>query len=337
MSDNKPYPPVMKGVFIEKQGGPLIVREVRTPAPGHGEVLVKIKAAPVNPSDLAALRNASAVNDITTFIPGLEASGVVVASGKGILPHLWMGKRVACSSEYSTSGTWAEYMVTHAGKCFPLSSKVSDEQGSMSLVNPMTALSFFEIAREQNHKAIINNAAASALGRIVELLGEKNGMPVINIVRNQKQAEDLKSLGSRYVLDSTDPVFIENLGILSHRLKATVLFDSVCSRQLGQMIDVLPQGSSVIIYGNLSREELIMINPRGLIDNNIKISGFFLGSRAKENGVLKNIMNLRKVNSLMGSGLTIKIHDRFPLSRAQEAVDTYLANMSEGKVILMPG
>lgn len=327
----------MKGVFIEKQGGPLIIRDVRTPEPGPGEVLVKIMAAPVNPSDLAAIRKASAVNDITTFIPGLEASGVVVAAGKGLLPHLWMGKRVACSSEYSTSGTWAEYMVTHAGKCFPLSSKVSDEQGSMSLVNPMTALSFFEIAREQNHKAIIINAAASALGRIVELLGEKNGIAVINIVRNHKQLENLKSLGAAYVLDSSDPLFIENLGILSHRLRATVLFDTVCSRQLGQMIDVLPQNSSVIIYGNLSREELIMINPRRLIDNNIKISGFFLGRRAKENGIFKNILNLRKVNSLMISGLTIKIRDRFPLSRAQEAVDTYLTNMSEGKVILIPG
>jgi NADPH:quinone reductase-like Zn-dependent oxidoreductase len=91
----------------------------------------------------------------------------------------------------------------------------------------------------------------------------------------------------------------------------------------------------VIIYGNLSGEEQIMINPRSLIDNDIKISGFFLGNRAKENGLFKNVMNLMKVSRLMSSDLKIKIQGRFPLEKAQEAVDTYLGNMSAGKVLLI--
>jgi NADPH:quinone reductase len=337
MSTNKSYPEIMKAVYLDKPDGSLVVREVRTPEPGPGEVLVKIAAAPINPSDLAKIRNAPHETDLATFIPGLEGSGTVVATGKGILPRIWMGKRVACSNEYPSSGTWAEYMVTHAGKCFPLKSSVDDEQGSMSLVNPLTALAFFEIAGEEHHRAIINNAAASALGRMVEMLGLKNNIPVINIVRSNLQAENLKSLGSRYVLDSSDTSFIEKLGVLSHELKATILFDSVCSSELGKMIDVLPKGSSVIIYGNLSGEENILVNPRGLIDSNIKISGFFLGSRAKENGIFKNMMNLRKVSSLMSTELKIKIQGRFPLDKAQEAVDTYLANMSGGKVLIVPG
>ena len=78
-------------------------------------------------------------------------------------------------------------MVTGAGMCFPLKKKVSDEQGSMSLVNPLTAIEFIEIARRNKHKALINNAAASALGRMVELLGKKHGIPVINIVRSKKK------------------------------------------------------------------------------------------------------------------------------------------------------
>lgn len=322
----------MKAVFLEKPGGNLVMREVKTPLPGPGEVLVRMKAAPVNPSDLAKLRKA---DDITTFIPGLEGSGTVVAAGKGLLPRLWMGKRVACSSEYSTSGTWAEFMVTKAGKCFPLGKNVDDEQGSMSLVNPLTALGFFEIAKENHHKAIINNAAASALGRMVELLGGKNNIPVINIVRKADQVKALKNSGSKYVLDSSSPSFIEDLGKISHELGATVLFDSTCSSQLGKMIGVLPSGSSVIIYGNLSGEENILVNPRNLIDNDIKISGFFLGARSKKNGMLKNIMNLREVGRLMSSDLKINVQGRFPLEKAQEAVDTYLADMSAGKVLLV--
>jgi len=334
MDNNKSIPATMQAVFLEKEGGLLVVREVPVPVPGNGEVLIKINAAPINPSDLARIRNAHSEYDLSTFIPGLEGCGTVVAAGKGMLPKLWMGKRVACSAEYSTSGTWAQYLVTHAGKCFPLKKEISDEQGSMSLVNPLTALGFIEIAKENHHKAMINNAAASALGRMVELICNKENIPLINIVRNAAQADLLNKAGSKYVLDSSDPAFIENIGALSDELNATLLFDSVCSRQLEKIIDVLPARSSVIIYGNLSGEEQIMINPRALIGKDIRISGFYLGNRSKENGLFKNMMNLRKVGLLMSSEMKIKIQGSFPLSKTQEAVDTYLANMTEGKVVL---
>ncbi len=217
MSVTQSYPHTMQAVFLEKPFGQLVVKEVSIRDPGPGEVLIKIAAAPVNPSDIARLRNAHNEYDLKTYIPGLEGSGTVVAAGKGLLPRIWLGRRVACSSRYPSGGTWAEYMLTSAGMCFPLSRKVTDEQGSMSLVNPFTALAFFEMVKKNLHKAIIINPAAGALGRMIELLGKKHHIPVINIVRNQKQAEFLKNLGSLYVLDSSDKSFIENLGTLSKR------------------------------------------------------------------------------------------------------------------------
>jgi NADPH:quinone reductase len=335
MTDSKVYNGSMQAVFLEKPDGHLVVKEVKIPDPGPGEVLVKMSAAPVNPSDLARIRNAHKDYDLATFIPGLEGSGTVVAAGKGLLPRLWLGKRVACSTEYSTSGTWAEYMITRAGKCFPLSRHISDEQGSMSLVNPLTALAFIEIAKKNKQGTIMNNAAASALGRMVELLGKRNGISVINIVRNQAQVEKLKQSGSKYVLNSSDPSFIQELGSMSHDLGASLLFDSVCSRQLEEICDVLPPASTVIIYGNLSGEEQILIKPRTIIANNLKVSGFYLGNQSRENGMFLNLMNMRKVASLMRSDLKISIQGRFQLSQAQEAVDTYLRNMSAGKVLLV--
>ena len=143
-------------------------------------------------------------------------------------------------------------------------------------------------------------------------------------------------MGSKYILDTSVPSFISDLEQLSKELNATLLFDSVCSTELPKMIEVLPAGSSVYIYGNLSGEEYIKINPRSLIDNNIRVSGFFLGRRAGENGMIKNMKNLRTVGSLMSNDLTIKVQGRYPLTKAQEAVDTYLNNMSAGKVLLIP-
>jgi NADPH:quinone reductase-like Zn-dependent oxidoreductase len=324
----------MIAVFLE--GEQLIVKETDVPKPGKGEVLVKISAAPVNPSDLAKIRNAGKGFDAETFIPGLEGSGRVVAAGNGLLPRLWMGKRVACSAHYSTSGTWSEYMVTGAGMCFPLNKNVTDEQGSMSLVNPLTAIEFIEIARNGKHKALINNAAAGALGRMVELLGNKTGITVINIVRSKKNADLLRNQGSKYVLDSSGHGFIKDLEALAEKLNATLLFDSVLSEQLDQMIGALPTGSSVIIYGNLTQSGFININPRGFIDNDIRISGFFLGTRSKENGMVRNMLNLIRVGKLMSSDMKISIAGRYPLEKAQAAVDAYINDMSAGKVLLVP-
>lgn len=247
-----------------------------------------------------------------------------------------LGRRVACSSHHPHGGTWAEYVVTGAGMCFPLNKKVSDEQGSMSLVNPLSAIEFIEIARRNSHKAIINNAAASALGRMVELLANKQDIPVINIVRSKKNADLLRSMGSEYVLDSSETTFITDLGSMAKKLGATLLFDSVLNDQLDNMIGALPKGSSVIIYGNLTQSGFININPRDFIDSDIKLTGFYLGTRTKKNGMIRNMLNLVRVGKLMSSDLKINIAGRYPLDRANDAVDTYINNMSAGKVLLIP-
>jgi NADPH:quinone reductase len=326
----------MKAVFYESERENLILKDIPVPHPGDGEVLIKISAAPLNPSDLAMIRKGGRDKKTNTFIPGLEGSGTVVAAGKGLLPHLWLGKRVACSAHWPHGGTWAEYMVTGAGLCFPLKKEVTDEQGSMTLVNPLTAIEFIEIAKQNRHKAIINNAAASSLGRMLELLAVKNGIEIINIVRSSTNAELLKSQGSHNVIDSSDPSFLANLETMAGQLKATLLFDSVLSDHLAGMIGALPSGSNVIIYGNLSLTEHINIDPRDLIDNDIRISGFYLGARAKENGILRNMLNLIRVGKLMSSDMKIKIAGRYPLEKAREAIDAYVNNMSAGKVLLIP-
>jgi len=326
----------MKAIFLEKPRGPLVVKEVEIPIPSKGEVLVKIAAAPVNPSDIVRIKNAHSEYDPDKFIPGIECSGTVVKAGRGILPGLWLGKRVTCTSDRPGSGTWAEFMVTSAAKCFPLSKNVSDEQGSMSFVNPLTAIGFFDIVKREGHKALINNAASSALGRMIELLGFRKRIPVINIVRRKEQAESLKSLGSKHVLVSSEPLFAEQLRSLAEELEATILFDSVCGSQFSDLIEVLPYGSKVIVYGNLSGEEMPVFNPRVLLSKNLSITGFYLANQAKENGIIRNIINIRKVSLLMQTGLKIKINKTFPLSEGQLAVDTYLENMSAGKVLLLP-
>jgi NADPH2:quinone reductase len=328
-------PSTMLAVHLEKPGGPLVVRTIPVPAPGKGEVLVKIAASPVNPSDLARIKGLYSGEELLTFLPGIEGSGKVVAAGKGLLPALWLGKRVACSSGSPSSGTWAEYMVTSASFCFPLPDKISDEQGSMLLVNPMTAVAFFDVIRKEKHKAIVNSAAAGALGNMIRLLGKKYNVPVINVVRNEQQVKMLKSDGAAYVLNNSDSDFTGQLSKLASDLGATLGLDPICGSYTQQLLEALPYGGTVIVYGNLSASDQGPVL-RPLLTDNKKVHGFYLANWMKENNMLKIMMNLWRVRQLLKNDFNISVQNRYPLDEVQLAIDTYLNNMTAGKVLIVP-
>ncbi len=328
-------PEKMQAVHLVRSDGPLLIRTVTVPHPKQGEVLVKMAVAPINPSDLARIKSISDEQDLLSFIPGIEGSGTVVAAGKGLLPGLWLGKRIACSASGPQSGTWAEYMVTSASYCFPIPKAISDEQGAMLLVNPMTAAAFFGIIDHDKHKAIVNSAAAGALGGMIRFLGNKYNIPVINVVRNEKQAMMLRAEGAKYVLNNTDPGFIDELTSLSHELNATLALDPIGGSFTQVLLEALPYGGTVILYGNLSGSEQ-GTSLRPLVTDNKKIHGFYLVNWMKDNGFIKTLRNLNRVRQLLKNEIKITVQNRFPLDKAQLAVDTYLNNMTGGKVLLVP-
>jgi NADPH:quinone reductase len=327
-------PEMMQAVHLEKAGGPLVIRTVHVPRPKKGEVLVKMSASPVNPSDLHRIKSIEEDN-LSFFIPGIEGSGTVVLAGEGLLPRLWSGRRVACSSVHPESGTWAEYMVTSASYCFPLPETVSDEQGSMLLVNPMTALAFFDMIHQEKHKAVINSAASGALGAMIRHLGKKYGIPVINVVRNAQQVSLLKENGSEFILNNSDRAFPDQLRLLSHELSATLALDPISGSFTQVLLDAIPYGGTVILYGNLSAEEQ-GTNLRPLLTDNKKLHGFYLVNWMKDNGLLKTVRNIIRVRKLLENEVKINVQNRFPLEKAQTAIDTYLNNMTAGKVLLVP-
>ena len=180
-------PATMRAIELrsfERTPESLVVVEKPVPRAGKGQVLVKMAAAPINPSDLAFLRGLYGLKKSLPVVPGLEGSGVVVAAGGGLRARVLMGRRVACSAPPGGDGTWAEYMVTSAAVCFPLGKKVSLEQGAMSLVNPLTAWALMDLARRGGHRAVVQTAAASALGRMILRLAQRSA--------GQRRAEHLR-------------------------------------------------------------------------------------------------------------------------------------------------
>ena len=331
-------PTTMKAVVLTESGANPTIAEIPVPKPGPGEVLVKMHASPINPSDLAFLAGGYGLKKPYPVVPGFEGSGIVVQAGSGILPKLWLGKKVACAASPQYNGCWAEYMVTTAASCVPLSKKISLEQGSMMFVNPMTALAFFDVYKNlpnpsKKLRGIINTAAASALGRMVIQLGKQKGIPVISVVRRDEQVEMLKSEGAEFVVNSSDPDFQLKLKDLAHNLNATVLFDAVCGKMPQQLLSAAPKGSQLFIYGRLS-DETCEILPGEMIFTGNQIQGFWLTNWLHEAGMMKTLINVRKVLSMINGELSTKIQNEFPPEQIQEAIETYINNMSNGKVLI---
>ena len=172
----------MKAVIIKESGARPVVEDIPVPKPANGEVLIKMHSSPINPSDLSFIKGGYGVQKPFPVVPGFEGSG----------------------TSHKHNGCWAEYMITSANLCVPVSKNVSLEQASMMFVNPMTALAFFDIHKQLSKSSkkeisIINTAGASALGRMVVKTGKKNNVPVISVVRRTEQVEILKSIGAKYI------------------------------------------------------------------------------------------------------------------------------------------
>ena len=325
----------MAAVRQYQPGGALAMEQVEVPRPGPGEVLVKMGASPVNPSDLALIAGGYLERSYP-FTPGLEGSGTVVLAGKGIIPRIRLGKRVACSPAHRGDGTWAEYMVTTATNTAPLPRHISMEQGAMMLVNPMTAMAFIDMARKGKHRGIINNAAASSLGKMLIRISKKQDIPLISIVRREEQVDELKGMGATHVLNSSSESFYTALRNIAAELNATLILDAVTGDQTSLLLDAAPRGATLVAYARLSGDP-IRINPRALMNEEKKVTGFMLANWLNQKGLLFKIRFINSVRRELDGSLSSHISRSYPLEHVEEAITQYRGHMSEGKIILNIG
>lgn len=331
-------PETMKAVRVhafDGKPGSVRVDDVPVPEPKSGEVLVRMSAAPINPSDVMFTRGLYGFTKSPPCVPGFEGAGTVVASGGGVYSSWLVGKRVTCGGQQEGEGTWSEYVVTSPTMCIPLPKEVSNEQGATLLVNPLTAMALLEMAKRGGHKAAIHTAAASALGRMLLRMSARAGYPVIHIVRRAEQKKLLRGMGAKHVIDSSDSDFDEQLRERAAELGATIAFDAVAGEMTGQLLAAMPRGAEAVVYGALSLESCA-IEPGQLIFERKRVSGFWLSDWIRKQGNLRLLLSMREVQRHIGSELSTVVAERVPLSGAVEAIARYEENMTRGKVLLVP-
>jgi NADPH2:quinone reductase len=326
----------MKAVQFDRPGPPadaLTTREIPTPSPGSGEVLVRMTASPVNPSDLLYVSgNYTMAPDSYPATPGFEGVGVVEAAGGGLLGMLRKGKRVAVLG--SRTGCWAEYAVCPARQVFPVPSDIPDEQAAGLFVNPLTAVAITrEVLKVPAGAWLLQSAAGSALGRMVIALGKKHGFKTVNLVRRREQVDELKQLGA-------DAVLVESDGPLPEQVaKATgggvgYAMDAVGGATGTGVVKSLAAGGVAVLYGLLSGE-VVGVDSRFMITGSKAVQGFWLADWVRKQGVLKMLGLIGEVKALVRGG-TIKsdIAATYGLDQIKDAVTHAAKDARGGKVLV---
>ena len=337
-------PNTMRAVVLPGYGqnaidaiGKLQLVERPVPCPERGQVLVRIEAAPCNPSDLLLLQGKYGTLKTLPTVPGWEGAGMVVASGGGWLANWLNGKRVSCAVQGDRDGTWAQYTVVKAAECVPLKSKITNEQAASLIINPLTAIGLLETARKGGHHAAVHTAGASQLGRMLLAMSAEDGYPMIHVVHRPAQVELLKSKGATHVLNSSSEDFAKQLRALCKQLKATIAFEAVAGPMTGLVHNAMPRGSSVYVYGALSEAACGNIDPVELIFHEKTITGFFLSAWLRGRGVIGMIRLARRVQQMVIDGrIETEIQRRLTLDELHDGLTQYFENMTSGKILLMP-
>jgi NADPH2:quinone reductase len=255
----------------------LRLQEVQFPAPGEDEVLVKVEASPINPSDLgllfgpadltqATFSGSAELPEITAQVPesllrqisaradqslpaGNEGAGQVIAAGSSDAAQSLLGKTVAILG----GAMYAEYRVLKANQCLLMNEGVSARQGASCFVNPLTALGMVATMRDEGHSALLHTAAASNLGQMLVKICLKDQVPLVNVVRKAENVELLKSLGAQHVLNSSDDDFMESLIAVLTQTNATIGFDATGGGKLAGLILTGMEAAQAAKMGEFSR------------------------------------------------------------------------------------
>jgi len=264
MSDGKTTGLQLRSLITSTGELEISLLSMEFPEPGPDEVLVRVEASPINPSDLGLLLGAADPATATTSgsgdaavvkakVPqasakamagrldesmavGNEGAGTVIKAGSSPEAQALLGKMVAMIG----GAMYAQYRVMKAAACLPLPEGTTAAEGASCFVNPLTSLGMVETMRREGHTALVHTAAASNLGQMLNRICLKDGIDLVNIVRSEAQEKLLRDLGAKYVVNSTAPSFMDDLVAALVATGATLAFDATGGGRLqGQIITAM--------------------------------------------------------------------------------------------------
>jgi NADPH2:quinone reductase len=350
--------------------------DVPIPEPAPDEVLVRIEATPINPSDLGLLfgpadpttarfegtpeRPVVTMDIPPQFMPmvsarlgqsmpvGNEAAGTVIGAGSEEAAQALIGKRVGIIG----GAMYGQYRCVNAFMCLELEEGTTAAQGASCFVNPLTSLAMVETLRMENHKALVHTAAASNLGQMLNKICIADGIDLVNIVRKPEQVAILEDIGARYIVNSSEEGFMDELTDALETTGATLAFDATGGGTLASQIltameaaamrgvegyqgygsDVFKQ---VYIYGRLDRSPTTLVPTFGFAWS---VGGFLLTPFLQKIGLEKSLelraRVAREITTTFASHYTREV--TLPEALTPEAIAVYGKQATGEKYLITP-
>lgn len=330
-------PQKMKALRLKKFEGlqSLKVEEVPVPQLDRDEVLIKVTASPINPSDQLFCDGLYKIPATLPITPGFEGAGVVVAAGNSYVAKRLVGKWVAAATQRG-DGFWAEYVKVRALEVMPFNpDQLSPELASMSFVNPASALAMIEPVMSGTHRAMVQTAAASQLGRMIARLAKRHNFTVIHCVHRPDLIPIMKELGAKHILVTSEPDFVQKLRELSASLGATYAIDAVGGPLTGQLAEALPNHSTITVYGALAKEA-VAVDPGSFIFKDQRLEGFWLGHALVKKSLFARALFMWRVKSNLIGDLTSSIARMISLAEFPDVAASGLGPASSGKTLIKP-
>lgn len=329
----------MKAAVFDRFGDPadvLDVRDVPQPVVVSGQVVVRMLASPINPSDLMVVRGQYGRLPSLPATPGFEGVGVVEAAGGGLLNllrGLKPGRRVVVLN--GKGGNWAEQVLVPSRQVLPIPADIPDEQAASFFVNPVTALLMTRsVMRVPAGAWLLQTAAGSALGRMVIRLGKHFGFRTLNVVRRREQADELLRAGGDAAIATNDEAIETRVHDITGGEGVPFAIDAVGGATAVAVIRALAAEGRMLVYGTLSNEPM-SLDQRLLMVGNKRIEGFWLSEWVRRQGVLTMLRLFRQVRQLMRAGvLTTEVGTSFPLADIKAAVRHAETPGRQGKTLL---
>ena len=325
----------MQSVRFHSFGDPaevLRVEESERPAPGAGQVLIRMRARPINPSDLLTVQGLYGSLPVPPATPGLEGMGEVAELGEGVTA-LRAGQRVI---PLGVAGTWAEFVVAPAERVIPVPDSVDDRTAAQFVVNPLTAwIMTVEELGLRPGEWLLQTAAGSTLGRVVLQIAKQRGFKTINVVRRREQGKELKALGADEVICTDEEEIAERVREITGKAGLLKAIDAVGGETGGAVAGALGRGGVLLVYGLLSGRPIPLDGGR-MIFTSSTVRGFWLGEwmrsapPERQQSVTGNMLRAMATREIVPP-----VEAEYPLSEVHAAVAHSTRPGRSGKVLLV--
>ena len=321
----------MQELIFEQTGMPkevLQLRESPIPTPKPNEVLVKVKARNINPSDVMFIRGMYGITPKLPSSAGFEASGVVELGDEA--GKVKAGTRVM----FTAIGTWREYVCVPAALVISVPPQMPDEVACQAFVNPMTAYGMIEESGLQAGEWLLITAGASAFGKFAIQMAKAKGIKVAVTVRHDSQKEVLEKLGADLVVN-TEKEKLQKVVPEKTEGGVQVIFDAVGGMLGAKALACLRPKGRMMVFGALALENM-PVNSGLLIFKNLRIEGFWLSTWVEEMAPESRMKAFQMVfGFLMKEDSKIDIAGKYPLSEFKVALEAYEKPGRNGKILLV--